>query len=305
MRAFWSGEIAFGLVTIPAKLYTATKDLTPQFHQLHKECGTRINLVRRCPKCNRDLPWDEIGKGYEVAKGEYALFTKEELAKLDGDDSTGTIEIVEFVDPLEVDLAYVEKSYWVGPGSKNVRGYSLLRSVLDDAKKVALAKVKIRTRTRLALLRPRGRLFSLDMMRFAEELVAGDEIAPAEGKESSDREKQLALHLVDELTGPFDPAKHPDEYRSAVLAAVDEKVEAGEVSRDSTAGEAPAEATESTGGGAQVIDLAELLSRSIKSAAKPGPAKAKSADESTASETASQSEEKPEKSKGRKKRATG
>jgi DNA end-binding protein Ku len=198
MRAFWSGEIAFGLVTIPAKLYTATKDLTPQFHQLHKECGTRITMVRRCPKCNRDLPWDEIGKGYEVAKGEYTLFTKEELAKLDGDDSAGTIEIVEFVNPLEVDLAYVEKSYWVGPGSKNVRGYQLLRSVLDDVKRVALAKVKIRTRTRLGLLRPRGRLFSLDMMRFAEELVPGDEIAPAEGKEASSREKELALHLIDE-----------------------------------------------------------------------------------------------------------
>jgi DNA end-binding protein Ku len=304
MRAFWSGEIAFGLVTIPAKLYTATKDLTPQFHQLHKECGTRINLVRRCPKCNRDLPWDEIGKGYEVAKGEYALFTKDELAKLDGDDAAGSIEIVEFVDPLEVDLAYVEKSYWVGPGSKNVRGYQLLRSVLADVKKVALAKVKIRTRTRLALLRPRGRLFSLDMMRFAEELVAGDEIAPAEGKESSDREKQLALHLVDELTGPFDPAKHPDEYRSAVLAAVDEKVEAGHVSRDTTAGEAPAEAAESSGGGAQVIDLAELLSRSIKGASKPGPAKARSADEADAKDE-EKAEEKPEKGKGRKKRATG
>src|SRR6202022_362087 len=105
MRSFWSGEIAFGLVTIPAKLYTATKDLTPQFHQLHKECGTRITMVRRCPKCNRDLPWEE---------------------------TAGTIEIAEFVDPLEVDLAYVEKSYWVGPGSKNVRGYDLLRSVLAE-----------------------------------------------------------------------------------------------------------------------------------------------------------------------------
>jgi DNA end-binding protein Ku len=297
MRAFWSGEIAFGLVTIPAKLYTATKDLTPQFHQLHKECGTRVNMVRRCPKHNRDLTWDEIGKGYEVAKGEYALFTKEELAKLDGDDTGGSIEIVEFVDPLEVDLAYIEKSYWVGPGSKNVRGYQLLRSVLDDAKKVAVAKVKIRTRTRLALLRPRGRLFSLDMMRFAEELVPGDELAPAEGKESSDREKKLALHLVDELTGPFDPARHPDEYRSAVLAAVDEKVEAGAVARDTTAGEAPAEAEAAVG--AQVIDLAELLSRSIKVAAKPGPAKAKTDEEEI------QAEEKPEKAKGKKKRASG
>jgi DNA end-binding protein Ku len=299
MRAFWSGEIAFGLVTIPSKLYAATKDLTPQFHQLHKVCGTRINLVRRCPKCNRDLAWEEIGKGYEVSKGEYALFTKEELAKLDGDDTGGTIEIVEFVDPLEVDLAYIEKSYWVGPGSKNVRGYDLLRSVLDEAKKVALTKVKLRTRTRLALLRPRGRLFSLDMMRFAEELVPGDELAPAEQKPVTDREKQLAQHLIDELSGPFDPSKHPDEYRSAVLAAVDEKVEAGEVARDGAAGsEAPA--TPAEGKGAQVIDLAELLSRSIKAAGKPGPAK-------TSGDARDEAEEaRPEKAKGggpRKKRA--
>src|SRR5579872_6989071 len=301
MRAFWSGEIAFGLVTIPAKLYTATKDLTPQFHQLHKECGTRVNLVRRCPKCNRDLAWEEIGKGYEVSKGEYALFTKEELAKLEGDDTAGTIEIVEFVDPLEVDLAYIEKSYWVGPGGKNVRGYDLLRSVLEETKRVALAKVKLRTRTRLALLRPRGRLFSLDMMRFAEELVPADELAPAQQKAPSPRERQLAVHLVDELSGPFDPAKHPDEYRSAILAAVDEKVEAGQVARDASA-EGEKAAGESAPGGAQIIDLVELLSRSIKVASKPGPAKTKT-DESESAVTS----EKREKGKGgaKKKRAAG
>jgi DNA end-binding protein Ku len=242
------------------------------------------------------LPWEEIGKGYEIQKGEYALFTKEELAKLDGDETGGTIEIVEFVDPLEVDLAYIEKSYWVGPGSKNVRGYDLLRSVLDQTKRVALAKVRLRTRTRLALLRPRGKLFALDMMRFAEELLSGDELAPAEQKEPSPREKQLALHLVDELSGPFDPAKHPDEYRSAVLAAVDEKIEAGEVARDTSAEQAAAPAA-GAATGAQVIDLAELLSRSIKAAGKPGPAKAKGEEAEAAHE------EKPEKAKGHAKRA--
>jgi DNA end-binding protein Ku len=301
MRAFWSGEIAFGLVTIPAKLYTATKDLTPQFHQLHKECGSRITMVRRCTKCNRDLAWEEIGKGYEVSKGEYALFTKEELAKLDGDEQGGTVEIVEFVNPLEVDLAYVEKSYWIGPGSKNVRGFDLLRSVLAETGKVALAKVRLRTRTRLALVRPRGKLFSLDMMRFAEELVPGDEIAPAAQKEPSEREKQLALHLVEELSGPFDPGKHPDEYRNAVLAAVEEKVEAGQVARDTTEEAAPDAAAAGSGGGAQVIDLAELLSRSLKAAGKPGPAKAKSED----AEAAEAKPEKASKGGAKKKRAAG
>jgi len=201
-----------------------------------------------------------------------------------------------------VDLAYVEKSYWIGPGSKNVRGYDLLRSVLAETKKVALAKVRLRTRTRLALVRPRGRLFSLDMMRFAEELVPGDELAPAEQKAPSPREKELAQHLVDELSGPFDPARHPDEYRNAVLAAVDEKVEAGEVARDA-AGEGEAAAA-SPAAGAQVIDLAELLSRSIKAAGKPGPAKAKESSHAERSEK----EEKGKVAGGggaKKKRATG
>jgi DNA end-binding protein Ku len=265
MRSFWSGEIAFGLVTIPAKLYTATRNLTPRFHLLHKECGTPIVTVRRCPKHQRDLSWDEIGKGYEVSKGEYVLFTPEELAKLDGGEASGTIEIVEFVDPREVDFAYIEGSYWVGPSGKNLRGYELLRRVLGQTKRVALAKVRLRTRTRLALLRPRGRLFALDMLRFAEELVPADEIAPPEGKEANPRETQLAMHLVDELSGTFDPQKHPDSYRTAVLSAVDEKIEAGEVRR----GERPGE--EETGvrrkrPGAEVVDLTTLLAQSLRGA---------------------------------------
>ncbi len=271
MRAIWSGEIAFGLVTIPAKLYSATKDLTPQFHQLHKECGTRIQLVRRCPKCSRDLAWEEIGKGYEVNKGEYVLFTKEELAKIDETEGAGGIDIAEFIDPKEVDLAFIDKSYWVGPGGKSAHSFGLLRTVLEQSGRVALAKVKIRTRTRLALLRPRGLLFSLDMMRFVDELVKADEIVMPAAKPATDRELALASNLVDQLTGPFDPEKHPDEYRAAVHALIDQKVEADEISRDTSSGEERAAAD---GGGAKVIDLAELLSRSLKGVEKPGPAKA-------------------------------
>lgn len=123
MRSFWSGVIAFGLVTIPTKAYVATRDLTPHFHWLHKECGTPIVTVRRCPKHKRDLSWDEIGKGYEVSKGKFVLFTAEQLAKLEADEESGTIELVEFVDPLEVDAAYVENSYWVAAAGKSTRGY--------------------------------------------------------------------------------------------------------------------------------------------------------------------------------------
>jgi DNA end-binding protein Ku len=279
MRAIWSGEISFGLVTIPVKLFSATKDLTPQFNQLHKECGTKINMVRRCPKCARDIGYDEVGKGYEVSKGQYALFTKEELAAIEGEEGAGGVDIAEFVDPEEVDSAYFDKSYWVGPAGRSSRGYELLHTALTDTKKAAVARVKIRSRTRLGLLRPRGRLFALDMMRYGDELVPDLEIDKPEGnKPPSPREVQLALDLVKQLSGPFDPSKHPDQYRAAVQAAVDAKVEANQVATDESTDEQRANAAS----GGQLIDLAEMLARSLKAVGpanqaaeeKPGPKKA-------------------------------
>ncbi len=307
MRAIWTGEIAFGLVTIPAKLYTATRDLTPQFNMLHKECGTKIQMVRRCPKCQRDLEWGELGKGYEVEKGVYALFTKEELAKLEGDETSGAIEIVEFVDPASVDLAYIDKSYWGGPGGKSARGFMLLRQALETSKRVAVAKTKIRTRTRLAILRPRGKVFALEMMRYADEIVSDGEIEVPDAKPASDREMDLALDLVKTLSGPFDPSKHPDEYRAAVEAAVEEKVAADNLARQDTGGEAEAQAPAASGGGGKVIDLAELLARSLtKVEPKGGVKKAAAKEEEAPAEAAKQAGAAPSASKkSAKKRAAG
>jgi DNA end-binding protein Ku len=301
MRAIWTGEIAFGLVTIPAKLYTATRDLTPQFNMLHKECGSKIQMHRRCPKCQRDVEWGELGKGYEVEKGVYALFSKEELVKLEGDDTTGAIEIVEFVDPSDIDLAFIDKSYWVGPGGKSSRGFTLLREALTKSKRVALAKTKIRTRTRLAILRPRGKIFALEMMRFADEVVSDEEIdVPESPRAATERELDLALDLVEKLSGPFDPSKHPDEYRAAVEAAVDEKKAAEELVGDGPVAEAEETAAAPAATGAKVIDLAELLARSLKKAEpKGGIKKAEPREEPAAAEEA-----RPAGKKG-KKRAAG
>jgi DNA end-binding protein Ku len=294
MRAIWSGEIGFGLVAIPAKLFSATKDLTPSFNQLHKECGTRISMVRRCPKCERDLAWEEIGKGYEVSKGQYALFTKEELAKLEGEDAAGGIDIVEFIDPREVDLAFIDKSYWVGPAGKSSRSFELLRNVLEQTKKVALAKVKIRSRTRLGLLRPRGRLFALEMMRFGDELVTPDEIdMPDATKQPTEREVQLALGLVEQLTGTFDPAMHPDQYRAAVEAAVEEKVEANQLARD----ESSADSREAAASSGKIVDLADLLAKSMAAANAPSKKPVAKAEPRAEDEKPVAAEEKPKKKK--------
>jgi DNA end-binding protein Ku len=246
--------MSFGMVTIPVKLYTATKDLSPQFHQLHTECGTRISMVRRCPKCERDLPWEEIGKGYEVSKDHYALFTKEELAKLDDEGADSLIEIVQFIDPDEIDLARIDRSYWIAPGGKNAkyaRGFELLRTVLAQTGRAAVIKVKFRTRPRIGIVQAKGQFFTLHTMRFQDELVGSDELTPPDCK-LTDRELTVARALVNELVAPFEPSKLPDEYRAKVLAAVSAKVEGGD---------APALPAPST---AEVVDLADLLAASIK-----------------------------------------
>ena len=228
MRAFWTGDMAFGMVTIPVKLYTATKDLSPQFHQLHVACGSRISMVRRCTACERDLAWEEIGKGYEVSKDKYALFTKEELAKLDGgEEGGGLIEIVQFIDPSEIDGSYIDRSYWIAPGgksAKSARGFELLRTVLSETGRAAVIKVKLRTRPRIGIVQAKGQFFALHTMRFADELVGSDELTPPDVK-LSDRELGMARTLVSELVAPFEPSKLPDEYRARVLAAASAKVD--------------------------------------------------------------------------------
>jgi len=253
MRAIWTGEIAFGLVAVPVKLYSATKDLAPRFHLIHKTCGTRVQMKRWCPKEDTEVPWGEVERGYEVSKGRYAVFTKEELAELEGEEAAEGIDIAEFVEPGEVDLALVEKSYWVGPAGKTSRSYELLRTALERSGKVAIARVKIRTRTRLALLRPREGRFSLDMMRFGDELVPANDVdVPSPRTKRSAQEMDLALDLIKRMAGHFDPKKHPDDYRSAVLKAVEHKEVTEELAEDVEAA-APG----------RVVDLAAILTRSL------------------------------------------
>lgn len=252
------------MVTIPVKLYSATKDLTPQFHQLHATCGTRINLVRRCPTCVIDLAWDEIGKGYEVSKDKYALFTKEELAQIDGGEETkGSIEIVQFVDPNEIDSALLDKNYWIAPGGKSpksARGFELLRRVLADTGRAALIKIKFRTKPRLGLLRSKGSFFALDSLRYPEEIVSADVLAPPTIKDISEREIEMAERLIDELTEPFDPTKLVNEYRAGVAAAADAKVNAGDTVDGAGSGEG---AAKREGPGIANVDLSDLLAQSL------------------------------------------
>ena len=260
MRAIWNGEIAFGLVAVPVKLYSATKDLTPHFHLIHKECGSRVQMKRWCPKEDIEVPWEEIEKGYEVSKGRYAKFSKDELEDLEGEEAAEGIDIAEFVDPSEIDLAMIEKSYWVGPAGKTTRSYELQRSAMEKSGKVAIARVKIRTRTRLAVLRPRDGRFSLDTIRFGDELVPATEVDVPAHKGKAGKELDLALDLIDRMVSHFDPKAHPDDYRKAVLKAVAHKEATDDPANDVEVGKR---------GSRKVVDLAEMLSRSLATPATP------------------------------------
>lgn len=254
MRSIWNGEISFGVVTIPVKLYSASKDLTPSFHQLHKDCGSRISLVRRCDACNKDLAWEEISKGYEVEKGKYALFSKEELAELDGENQATGIDILEFIDLHEVDLALIDKNYWAGSGGKSSLGYKLLHQALSEMSLVALARVKIRTRTRLGILRPKDQVFALDTLRFGDELIGSSEVPVQDSlKQPTEREIKLARTLVQSMTAKFDPGKHVDTYRIAVASAAEGK--SGSLKTE-------------TGSSGKMLDLGDLLEASLKGSQK-------------------------------------
>ncbi len=260
MRAIWTGEIAFGLVAVPVKLYSATNDLSPKFHMVHKDCGGRIQYKRFCSKEEIEVPWSEIEKGYQVSKGKYAVFSKEELAELEDEESAQGIDIAEFVDPGDVDMAFIEKTYWVGPAGKTTRSYQLLRDAMEKSGKIAIARVKIRSRTRLAQLRPRDGRFALDLMRFGDEMVPPTEVEVPTSKvaKGATKEIDLAVDLIERMAGRFDPAKHPDDYRRVVLAAVEHKEARDEIAED----EAEKQGSKRERG--KVVDLADILAQSLR-----------------------------------------
>lgn len=260
MRAFWSGEIVWHLIHVPCKLYTASKDAAPQFHHLHKPCGTRITMVRRCVQCGVDVAWEDVGKGHEVAPGEFVLFTPDELAALKdlGEDGRGVIEILHTTRPEGVSPVYLGSTYWVGPGAKRAKAYETLRDALSTSGLVAIASVTLRTRPKLCMLGVVADLITLTTLHYHEEMVSAVELVPPP-LEVGPRELTMARQLLAAAEAPFEPEKHTDEYVRALLAAVDEKVEGGQVVGE---GGAP-QSGRKPGKDGPVVDLEALLRASM------------------------------------------
>jgi DNA end-binding protein Ku len=226
MRPIWKGSISFGLVSIPVALVNASRQEELKFRLLRAKDLSPVNYKRVAEVDGKEVPWEQIVKGYEYEKGKFVVLKDEDFRRVDL-EATDTIDIVDFVDLKEINPVYFYRPYYLEAQKGGAPAYKLLREVLADTNKVGVAKVIIRTRQHLAAVKANGDLLVLDLMRFEDELVPAERIASPEGKKLGAREVKMARTLVDQMTEAWNPGRYTDDYRSALLKLIDAKVKSG------------------------------------------------------------------------------
>lgn len=259
MHTVWKGAISFGLVHVPVKMFTATEDKDVHLRYIHKPCGTPISYTRTCPHCEKPAEWEEITKGYEYDKGRFVLFDENELEAIKPEVAR-TIQILDFVALEEIDPVYYQKTYYLSPDQAGGGAYNLLLEAMRQSGRIGIAKVAIRSKSSLAAIRVVDNCICLETMFYPDE-IRGLQGVPnlPQNVQVNDRELSMAMLLIDQLSGPFEPEKYTDDYRVALLDAIERKV-AGE-----SADVVTAPAAERT----NVIDLMAALQASLE-AVKPG-----------------------------------
>ncbi|WP_179166833.1 Ku protein [Streptomyces sp. CB03238] len=252
MRASWSGTIQFGLVALPIRLYAATREHAVRLHEIHIPDGSRVEHRRFCQAENKEISYEETGRGFAMPDGRMVPLTEEDLSHLPL-PTRKTVDVLGFVPGQDIDPISYGKPYYAGPNGPGAeRPYALLVEALARTGYVAVAKVALRSRERLALLRPRHGLLVLQTLLWADELRDPGDLAPS--APVTDRELQLAEVLIRELTGIDVEAVH-DEYAHALEQLVTAKVSGGELAAE------PAES-------APVVDLMAALEESVRAAAR-------------------------------------
>jgi DNA end-binding protein Ku len=255
-RSIWKGAISFGLVTIPIKLYSATEEKDVSFRQVHPEDGGRIKYRRVCEKCDQEIPFAEIAKGYETADGRMVILEKEDFDALPL-TTTKSVEVVQFVAEDEVDPTYFAKTYFLEADGPGVKPYVLLRDALIQSGQSAVVKVALRSREAIALIRPKDGVLLMHTMLWPDELRDGAFAAPPAEVTVSEAEVDMARSFIDALSGEFDPSQFTDAYREAIEELVQSKLDGVELPVET---EAPEEA--------EVVDLVAALRASVEAAKK-------------------------------------
>ena len=222
-RAIWNGAISFGLVTIPVQLVTAVRSQRPRFHLLHAKDEAPVHYQRVCEQEGKAVPWDEIVKGYEYEKGEYAVLTKDDFKRA-ALEKTETIDVLSFVPADAIDPRYFETPYYVAPGKGGDRAYALLRETIRKTGKVGVAQLILRQSQHLAALSVKDNVFVLTLLRIGDDLAATDSVKTPSGKGLRDSELQLAARLVDGLAGDWEPEQYKDQYAANLSAIIKAKI---------------------------------------------------------------------------------
>jgi DNA end-binding protein Ku len=257
-RPLWTGSISFGLVNVPVKAYTAVRDHDVHFNQLEKKTGARIRNKKVSEKTGREVDSADIEMGFEISKGRYVTFDKDELEELKP-ESTRAIDVTDFVDLEAVDPIYYERTYWLGPADDDAKeAYGLLLAAMDARSKVAIGTVVMRNKQYLAAIRPLNGALAMSTMRFADEVVPRSEVdgVPRRVAKPEAKALKLATQIVDSLAGDWKPEQYHDTYAEELRTRIGRKDKGKDV-----VDEAPAADT-----GAQILDLMEALEQSVADA---------------------------------------
>lgn len=254
MRALWKGAITFGLVTIPVALFPATRREELKFRLLRSSDQSPVNYKRVAEADGKEVPWDQIVKGYEYEKGKFIILKDEDFARVDV-EATQTVDIMNFVSLDDVDPLLFYKPYYLEAAKGGDKAYVLLRDALLDTGKIAIAKVVIRTRQHLGAVKPQKNGLMLELMHFPKELIDVSEFnAPVE-KPIGKAEMQMAKQLIESMTTDWEPEQYNDEYHEALEKLIEEKIE-----HPDKEAPAPAKKRQAT----NVIDLVSVLQESLQ-----------------------------------------
>jgi DNA end-binding protein Ku len=272
MRSIWKGAIAFGLVNVPVKVYSATEDHDIALHQVHDKDGGRIRYQRRCEVCGKVVDYEHIDKAYDDGD-RTVILTEEDLSTLP-EERSREIEVVEFVPSDQLDPIMFERSYFLEPDSKSTKAYVLLRRTLEATDRTAIVHFSLRQKSRLGALRVRGDVLMLQSLLWDDEVREAAFPSLDEKVRIAEKELQMSKSLVASFEADFAPEKFSDEYQEQLRELIDAKLAKGDdVPTETTFGE---QADEEDDGG-EVLDLMAALQRSIDKnrAAKKPPSKSK------------------------------
>ncbi len=224
MHTVWKGSISFGLVNIPIKLHAATEDKDVKLRQLHKECNTPISYKKVCEHCNKEVTEDDIVKAYEYTKNKFVVLDAEDLENLKKENEDKAVEIIDFVKLEEIDPIYFERSYFMSPDTTGTKAYTLLRKTLEDSGKIGIAKIMIRSKEQLAIVRVYQDTLVMETIHYPDEVRSISDVPNIPSEQIVvQKELETALMLVDQLTTAFDPTKYTDDYRTALMELIEEK----------------------------------------------------------------------------------